>query len=124
VHELSICQALLVQVTDIARERGAEAIECIVIEVGPLAGVEPGLLARAFDIARAGSCAANASLSIEATQVIVSCAACGARSQAAPNRLLCAACGANRTRVVAGDELNLRRVVLRWADPRSAFVAA
>ena len=42
-----------------------EAIERIVLEVGPLSGVEPALLARAFEVARAGSCAAGAALSIE-----------------------------------------------------------
>ncbi len=124
MHELSICQALLAQVADIARERGAGAVERICIEVGPLAGVEPGLLARAFEMARAGGCASHAQLSIETTQVILSCMECGARSQAKPNRLLCAACGAYRTRVVAGDELNLRRVELRPTDPQPAIAAA
>ena len=115
MHELSICQALLAQVTAIARGRGAEAIEHIVLEVGPLSGVDTGLLTRAFEVARAGSSAAGATLSIETPQVTVSCLSCGARSQTPPNRLLCDACGGYRTRIVAGDELNLRRVELRHA---------
>jgi hypothetical protein len=36
VHEPSICQGFLSQVTAIARERGAHAVESIVVEVGPL----------------------------------------------------------------------------------------
>ncbi len=118
VHELSICQALLSQVTAIARERGAEAIERIVLEIGPLSGVDAVLLARAFEVARAGSCAADADLAIEEPKVTVSCVSCGARTQTAPNRLLCGACGGYRTRIVAGDELNLRRVELRMPEPR------
>jgi hydrogenase nickel incorporation protein HypA/HybF len=113
VHELSVCQALLSEVTAIAKGQGAEAIERIVLEVGPLSGVDAGLLARAFDIARTGSCAADAALSIETPPVTVCCMSCGARSRAAPNRLVCDACGGYRTRIVAGDELNLRRVELR-----------
>jgi hydrogenase nickel incorporation protein HypA/HybF len=113
VHELSICQALLSQVTAIARERGAEAVESIVVEVGPLSGVDAQLLARAFEVARIGSCAAEAALSIEVPQVTVSCLGCGAQSHTAPNRLLCDACGGFRSRIIAGDELNLRRVELR-----------
>lgn len=124
VHELSICQSLLSQVTEIAGERGASAVERIVIEVGPLAGVEPALLAQAFAIASAGGCAAHATLSIETTQVTVSCIACGAQSHAAPNRLLCGVCGGYRTRIVAGDELRLRRVELRVSKPRPASAAA
>jgi hydrogenase nickel incorporation protein HypA/HybF len=124
VHELSICQALLAQITAIARERGADAIERIVLEVGPLSGVDAALLARAFEIARAGSSAAEATLSIETPQVTVSCLCCGAQTQTPPTRLLCAACGGYRTRIVAGDELNLRRVELRIREPLTASAVA
>jgi hydrogenase nickel incorporation protein HypA/HybF len=113
VHELSVCQALLSEVTAIAKGRGAGVIERIVLEVGPLSGVDVGLLVRAFDMARTGGCAAAAVLSIETPPVTVCCLSCGARSATAPNRLVCAACGGYRTRIVAGDELNLRRVEFR-----------
>jgi hydrogenase nickel incorporation protein HypA/HybF len=113
VHELSVCLALLRQVAQIAEDRGAESIERITIEVGPLSGVEPDLLAGAFSIARAGGCAAQAVLVIESTAVTIDCMNCGALSQAAPNRLVCPACSGFITRLVAGDELRLRRVELR-----------
>jgi hydrogenase nickel incorporation protein HypA/HybF len=84
--------------------------------VGPLSGVEPVFLARAFAILRAGGCAAEATLSIESTQITIGCLACGARSQTSANRLVCALCGGFRTRVIAGGELRLRRVELRVED--------
>jgi len=124
VHELSICQALLSQVAEIAADRGASAVERIVVEVGPLSGVEPTLLAQAFTVARAASCAAHALLTIETTQVTVSCMGCGAHSQTASNRLVCEVCGGYRTRIVSGDELRLRRVELRVPEPRPASAAA
>ena len=111
MHELSVCQALLTQVIEIAAERGADAVERIVIE--------PALLARAFDVVRTGSCAAQAVLSIESPGVTICCVTCGAQSQTAPNRLVCTACGGYRTRIVAGDELRLRRVELRVPQPAS-----
>ncbi len=120
MHELSVCQALLTQVAEIAAERGADAVERIVIEVGPLSGVEPGQLARAFAAVRRGSCAADAVLAIESPGVAINCLACGAQSQPAPNRLVCALCGGYRVRIVAGDELRLRRVELRVPAPPSA----
>ena len=114
VHELSVCQALLRQVTDIAMERGAGVVEHITIEAGPLSGVEPDLLAHAFGILRASSCAtAQALLSIESPAVIIRCTSCSMESRTAPNRLACPLCGGFRTQVVAGDELRLRRVELR-----------
>jgi hydrogenase nickel incorporation protein HypA/HybF len=123
VHELSVCQALLAQVVEIATDRGASAVSRITVEVGPLSGVEPALLASAFEIVRAGSCAAGAILLIETTAVTISCLICGAESQTAPNRLLCAACGGYRTRVVGGDELRLRGVELRVPEARPASTA-
>ncbi len=120
MHELSICQALLTQVADIAAARGAPAVERITIEVGPLSGVEPALLAHAFAVMRTGSCAADAVLSVETTAVAVSCLGCGARSQATPGRLVCSVCGGYRTSIVAGDELRLLRVELRSPELRSA----
>jgi hydrogenase nickel incorporation protein HypA/HybF len=123
MHELSVCQALLAQVDDIARTRGADSIERIEIELGPLCGVEPVLLEQAFVVARQGR-ASNAVLGVTATEVIVACEGCGARTQASPNRLLCGVCGSYRTRLVSGDELHLRRVVLHVpARPSSAASA-
>jgi hydrogenase nickel incorporation protein HypA/HybF len=89
--------------------------------VGPLCGIEPELLARAFAILREGGCAAQALLSIESTTVSISCLGCGARSPAEPNRLVCAVCGGFRTRIIAGDELRLRRLELRVPQSRSAL---
>jgi hydrogenase nickel incorporation protein HypA/HybF len=117
VHELSVCQALLRQVTEIAIDRGSDVVEHIIIEAGPLSGVEPVLLARAFGVLRTSSCAtAQASLSIETPAVIIRCTNCSTESPTAPNRLVCPQCGDFRTRVVAGDELRLRRVELRIPD--------
>jgi hydrogenase nickel incorporation protein HypA/HybF len=123
VHELSVCQALLAQVTEIAAAHAAQAVERITVEVGKLSGVEPALLLRAFEVARTGGCAAQAALSIKTIGITVSCLECGAESPARANRLLCAACGAYRTRVVGGDELRLRRVELCVSEPPAAVTA-
>jgi hydrogenase nickel incorporation protein HypA/HybF len=120
VHELSVCQALLTQVSEIVTDKCAADVSRITIEVGPLSGVDPDLLANAFAILRAGSCAARATLSIEATAVEISCLTCGGRSQTVPNRLVCAFCGGYRSRVMAGEELRLRRVELRVPQRASA----
>lgn len=116
MHELAICQALVDQVTRIAREQGAEQVERIHLRIGPLAGVEPELLRHAYPLAIAGTCCAGAELLIAPAPVIVRCQDCGAESPATPNRLLCGACHSYRTRLVSGDELLLARVELTLAD--------
>ena len=122
VHELSVCQALLSRVAEIARAQGAGAVEQITIEVGPLCGIEPRLLLSAFAAMRSGV-AANAELQIKHCSVNIRCLQCDARTETRPNRLVCGACGGWRTQVVAGDELRLLRVAIRMPGP-SALAAA
>ncbi len=107
---------MLTQVADLAARRGASVVKRITVEVGPLSGVEPALLASAFEVLRAGGCAAEASLSIESTIVTIGCLNCGGQSHTSPSRLVCALCGEFRTQILAGDELRLRRVELRVDD--------
>lgn len=110
MHELAVCQALLTEVERAARAAGAVAVRRVVVRVGPLSGVEPALLARAFEVARAGGIAEAAGLDIEAAPVRVRCHDCDTEHEVPPNRLLCGACGSWRTELRAGDELVLRRL--------------
>jgi hydrogenase nickel incorporation protein HypA/HybF len=118
VHELSVCQALLIQVADIVRARCAQAVERITIEVGPLSGTEPELLRNAFLVMRSGS-AAGATLVITSSAVEICCLDCGANGVVPPNRLICSNCGGWRNRVIAGDSLCLLRVEMRMPESES-----
>jgi hydrogenase nickel incorporation protein HypA/HybF len=112
VHELAICQALISQVTDVAREQKALAVSDIYVRVGPLSGVESPLMQNAFPIAAAGTVANDANLHLEAAPIRVRCGECGEETDARMNRLVCAACGDWRTTLISGDELILQRVVM------------
>lgn len=112
MHELSVCLALLQQVERIAHERSASSVTQIVVKVGPLSGVEPGLLRRAYPLAAAGTVAENAVLTIEEPAVVVHCSRCGERSTVPSNHLLCASCGDFRTRLESGDEMILQSLEL------------
>jgi hydrogenase nickel incorporation protein HypA/HybF len=110
VHELSICQALIGQVEQLAREQRARRVGRIELSVGPLSGVEPSLLAQAYPLAAAGTVAEGAELHIGSAPVRVHCSQCERDSEASVNRLLCAHCGAWQTSLLSGDELLLTRV--------------
>jgi hydrogenase nickel incorporation protein HypA/HybF len=116
MHELAVCQALLDEVERIARARHAERVAAVRVRVGELAGVEPELLQRAYEVARAGTLARDAALAIEDSPVRVYCQSCGNESAARAQRLLCAFCGDWRTKLIAGDELTLMSVDLVTAD--------
>ncbi len=112
MHELALCQALLEQVLGTARERGAHRVTAIVLRIGPLAGVEPGLLRRAYSVASAGSVAAEARLAVEEMPVRVRCMKCNAEGEASMGDLSCRSCGYWRTQLISGDELLLASVEL------------
>jgi len=124
VHELSVCHALLTEVSRIAACHGAKSVERVNVEIGRLSGVEPELLSRAFEIARLGTCAEHAELSLAVLEITVRCVDCGRESPAQPNRLLCGTCGGYRTQVLEGDELRLRAVELEVVEAVAAPVAS
>jgi hydrogenase nickel incorporation protein HypA/HybF len=117
VHELSICQALIEQVEAVARKEGALQVVQVRIGIGPLSGVEPQLLQQAFQLARADSIAATASLLIDHLPVRVSCSECGQETEAQVANLACGNCGDWHTRLVSGDEMLLTQVELVRETP-------
>ena len=110
MHEMSICQGLMDQVERIAMEQGASRVDRIVLSIGPLSGIEPVLLRRAYEVACLQTVAENADLEIETGGIEVECRSCGAKGEAEVNRLLCPACGDWKVNLVKGDELLLLRL--------------
>jgi hydrogenase nickel incorporation protein HypA/HybF len=107
VHELAICQGLINQVERLAMEYKSNRIDTIVLSIGPLSGVEPPLLRRAFDIACLETVAKDAELRIETGPVVVECRSCGASGEVQANCLLCPTCGDWQVSMIQGDELLL-----------------
>ena len=113
MHEISVCQGLLKQVSQIAAENNATAIKKIFLQIGPLAGVESALLQAAFPIASKGTLAEQAKMFIQDMPVCVRCKTCNAESEARLNNLTCAACGDWKTELLSGDELLIERVEMQ-----------
>jgi hydrogenase nickel incorporation protein HypA/HybF len=112
MHELSICQALLDEVAQLAREREAQRVLSVTVRIGPLSGVEPGLLESAYPMASAGTLAAGSKLIIERSALRVRCRECGTECEVESTRVLCTQCGHWRVQVLSGEELLLVRVEL------------
>lgn len=112
MHELSVCQALIGQVESIARAESAARVTAIHLAIGPLSGVEPELLRRAWPLAAGATIAEDAELLIEESAIRVECSVCGAETEAKANRLLCGECGDWRTRMISGEEMLLTRLEL------------
>jgi hydrogenase nickel incorporation protein HypA/HybF len=117
MHELSVAQALVEQVENLAVQHGAAGVHLIRVRIGLLAGVEPELLATAFPMAAAGTKSERARLDFVSAPIRVRCQTCGAESEAKPNNLVCGACGDWHTTVVSGDEMILETVELDIPEP-------
>jgi len=116
MHELAICQSIIEQVKNIAAENNAQAVTKIIVQIGPLSGVEAPLLQHAFPIASAGTIAKNAQLETQLLPIKVRCNLCGNENEAVINKLLCSACGAWQTSLLSGDEMLLSSIELETED--------
>jgi hydrogenase nickel incorporation protein HypA/HybF len=112
MHELSVCQALVDQLRDLAARESAQRVTRVLLRVGPLSGVVPDLLEHAFPIAAAGTVADGSAIAIEHAVLRVRCRSCSAETDAEPGSLVCGSCGDFRTDLISGDELLLVSVEL------------
>ncbi len=119
MHELSICQSIIDQVTEIALQNNARTVTKIIIQIGPLSGVEAPLLEHAFPIASAGSVAQDAVLETQLLPIRVRCNICSHENEARINQLLCSACGSWQTSLLSGDEMLLKSIELEKDEEAS-----
>lgn len=106
MHEQSLVRTLLKQVEVIRRQHGAEQVTEVRVEIGPLSGVEPLLLASAFEQLASGSTAENASLVIDEVPLRARCAACDREFEVKNFVFRCRKCAGN-VQVIGGDTLHL-----------------
>jgi hydrogenase nickel incorporation protein HypA/HybF len=119
MHELSVCMAIVAQVERISRQHAAR-VSSITLKIGPLSGVEPMLLERAYPLAAAGTPLAAARLIIAQLPIRLHCRGCGAETIGAPNHMVCASCGDWHTDLLSGDEMLLASVELERVTSTSA----
>jgi hydrogenase nickel incorporation protein HypA/HybF len=114
MHEYSIVQALMEQVEAQARSRGAIAVHRVSVSLGEMSGVDPDLLASAFEMVRERTICDAATLDIRRVPARWVCSACGAHV-AAGGPLRCGACQ-GLARLAAGDEMMLEQLELEVGD--------
>ena len=116
MHELSVCQSIIQQVLEVARQHNALKVTRVILKIGPLSGIEASLLRQAFPIASADTLAEKATLETEILPIKIHCNVCHNENEAALNKLLCSACGSWQTRLISGDEMLLQSVQLDIED--------
>ncbi len=116
MHELSVCQSIISQALQVAKQNNAHIISKIELAIGPLAGIDIQLLQHAFPLASAGTIAKDAKLTTVNLPLKIRCLSCFKESSAQPNRLVCSHCGDWHTQVISGDEMLIKSIELETEE--------
>lgn len=114
MHEYAIVDALIERVRAESAARGSSRVVRLWVRIGDVSGVDPGLLATAYETFRERSICAGAPLEIRRVPARWSCPRCDARIE--PGAVLrCKACG-EPARLAEGDEIVLDRIEMEVPD--------
>jgi hydrogenase nickel incorporation protein HypA/HybF len=112
LHEYSIVQALIERVEQEAVARGAKRVVRLWVRLGELSGVEPQLLATAYDTFRERTICEGAPMELDRVPASWECRRCACPVRGA---LRCGQCNGPAA-LVAGDEIVLSRIEMEVPD--------
>ncbi len=107
MHEMGITQAILATAIEVAEADHATRINDIRVSVGDLTDVVEDALQFAFEVARQGTIAENATLVVMHVHPRSVCRECGDEFEHDKYDLLCPKCESFLCEVVAGRELRI-----------------
>ena len=110
MHEFSLALSLIEAVEQKAKEIGATSVVYIKLRVGMATAVVPEFMTEAFEVAKIGSLAENATLEIELEPIMFSCWKCNTEFEGKDLFSRCPSCGSIGGRVISGDKLIIERV--------------
>lgn len=114
MHEYSIVQALLNKVEAECASRGATSVHRLSVRIGELSGIEPDLLATAWETFREDSICRGAPLEIRRVPAAWACPRCGAPIVKG-QRLQCPLCEIP-AKLAGGDEIILEQIEMEVAN--------
>lgn len=123
MHEISVAQSIIDIAEANARKQNCRCIQTIKIRLGEFTTIVPEALEFAFEIARRGTLAEDATLEIESVPMVTRCALCGNVSN--PVRqicLLCPKCGLP-LEIVSGEELRVEYIEVKSECERNEWIA-
>lgn len=116
MHEMSLVRGLLRQVAELRSAQGGAQVTEIRVEVGQLSGVDPILLAAAFERAAPTWAMSQARLIVEPISLEALCRCCDARFVVEDFDFRCPCCRSGACRVLRGEGLMLESVVFAAAQ--------
>lgn len=108
MHELSICQSLIDNIEDAAREHRFSRVSRVTLDIGAFAGVEIEALKFSFDVAGRGTLCEGAVLIINALPGKGYCFKCSSEVEIEDRLAPCPKCGSAQVQATGGDQLKIK----------------
>ncbi len=105
MHELSLATNILAIVEQTAAEENLASVSVVRLRIGKLRQVVPEAMRMAFDAAKEGTVARDASLEMHFVSIRLRCQICGRVRVVEDRCYFCPLCAGTRMATVTGDEL-------------------
>ncbi|WP_418358793.1 hydrogenase maturation nickel metallochaperone HypA [Shewanella basaltis] len=112
MHEYSIVMSLMEQCERLAQQHQAQHIEQVELKIGILSGVEPALLAQAFETFKLDTVCHHAKLVMNIQPLVLQCSTCDTQSQVQESTIICPICHSQHTQVIDGEDMMLMQLIL------------
>ena len=111
MHEMSVAEEIVRQVTIIACENNAQSVSSVEVVAGALRLIEPDAMQAAFKAATEGTAAEGATLVLREVLARARCRSCDLEFDIdSPTDFTCSKCGQADTEVTAGNDIVLQSV--------------
>ncbi|MGG7567712.1 hydrogenase maturation nickel metallochaperone HypA [Rhodovulum sp. DZ06] len=108
MHEMSICEGILMTLEDQAKQHDFKTIRRVRLEIGRFAGVDPKALHFAWEVVMRGSPAEGSALEIIDLPGQAACFDCGEAVEIEERFAPCPLCGGGRLSPMGGDEMRIK----------------
>jgi len=92
MHELALAQNIMNLINEEQTRHNFTKVETIKLSAGGFCGIDPHALSFAFEIVRAGSCAAEAELDLQIDPIKITCRQCGFSASVEHGVSICPQC--------------------------------
>lgn len=112
MHEYSIVQSLLDSCDENVKVNNATKAVKVVVKIGVMSGVEPGLLQTAFDTFKEKTVCEDAEFIINMQNIIVKCQDCSQESTLTKLEYCCPQCESTNLTILDGEDMYLMQLEL------------
>ena len=123
MHERSLVQNLLKQVSQIVADQGGGRVSEICVQAGDLSGVEPLLFASAFEEMVPDVFSVECQLKLDLVPVTAVCTHCQHEFEVLELQFLCPECQSGSVDVIQGDRLQLMSITMESIDSNEGVSA-